>query len=256
ITSVLAGTCTLLAGNHMQQFRDGEVFVIGANQPHLFKSDPAYFEKGSRKMIHSLNLFFKPSGFIEPLLQLPEMSRIKKWMAGAAHGLQAAPNAAQKITQALQTINAATNGKRMAAFILLLQLLADSKKWQPFSTDAFTHNFTDIEGLRINDVYQYSMANYTRAIALEEVAALVHLTVPSFCRYFKKHTAKTYIQFLNEVRVNEARKQLLDKKMSGIAAVAYQSGFNNVVNFNRVFKSVTGRSPSAFLQQYRRQSNE
>ncbi|HTL07505.1 MAG TPA: AraC family ligand binding domain-containing protein, partial [Chitinophagaceae bacterium] len=142
ITSVLAGTGTLLAGNHMQQFAGGEVFVIGANQPHLFKSDPAYFEKGSRKMIHSLNLFFKPSGFIDPLLQLPEMSRIKKWMAVAAHGLQAAPNAAQKITQALQTVNVAANGKRMAAFILLLQLLADSKKWQPFSTDAFTHNFT------------------------------------------------------------------------------------------------------------------
>jgi len=255
ITSIVSGSGTLLAGNHMQQFKDGDVFVIGANQPHLFKSDPSYFEGGSKKTIHSLNLFFNPEGFILPLLNLPEMSRIKRWIASAAYGMKAPQGTADKIADALDAIAAAGHGKRMAAFITLLQLLADCKKWQSFSTDVFTHRFTDVEGLRINDVYQYSMSNYTRHISLEEVASLVHLTVPSFCRYFRKHTSKTYVQFLNEIRINEACRQLLDKKMNGIAGVAYQSGFNNVVSFNRVFKSITGRSPGAFLQQYQQQSS-
>jgi len=131
--------------------------------------------------------------------------------------------------------------------------MADEKKWKYFSTEAFEYAITDTEGLRINDVYQYSMANYTKNITLQQVAALVHLTPPSFCRYFKKHTSKTYIHFLNEIRINEACKKFMEKDFTSISSVAYQCGFNNVVNFNRVFKSITKKSPGEFIKEYHQQ---
>jgi len=253
ITWVIEGEGTLIAGNYMQHFGAGDVFVIGANQPHLFKSDPAYFDAGIKKGIHSLNIFFNPVGFIAPLLALPEMRGIKKFINATIHGMQAPEKSGEKITGQLTKIKSLTGGKRLAAFIELLQLMADIKKWNHFSTDAFEYAITDTEGLRINDVYQYTMTNYTKNITLPEVAALVHLTTPSFCRYFKKHTSKTYIRFLNEIRINEACKRFLEKNYHSIAAVAYQCGFNNIVSFNRVFKTITGQSPGAFIKQYHQQ---
>ena len=102
----------------------------------------------------------------------------------------------------------------------------------------------------MNDVYQYTMANFTDSISLEKIAAVAYLTPQSFCRYFKKHTSKTYINFLNEVRINDACKKFMEKEFHSISTVAYQSGFNNVVTFNRVFKSITGTAPREFIKAY------
>ena len=103
----------------------------------------------------------------------------------------------------------------------------------------------------MNDIYQYTMTNYSENISLEEIAAVIHLTPQSFCRYFRKHTLKTYTNFLNEVRVNEACKKFMAHDFSSISAVAYQTGFNNVSTFNRVFKSIIGVSPSEYIHQYK-----
>jgi AraC-like DNA-binding protein len=254
ITWIIKGEGTLIAGNYMQRFEPGDVFIIGASQPHLFKSDPGYFSGSKTKCIHSLNIFFNPAGFISPLLSLPEMRSIKKFVTATGHGMQAFENKRKKITDQLIKIKTASGGNRLAAFIELLQLMADVKKWKHFSTEAFEYSITDTEGLRINKVYQYTMANYTRNITIPEVAALVYLTPQSFCRYFKKHTSKTYIHFLNEIRINEACKKFLEKDFSSISAVAYQSGFNNAISFNRVFKSITKQSPGSFIKQYRQQA--
>ncbi|MFT3936016.1 MAG: AraC family transcriptional regulator [Chitinophagaceae bacterium] len=250
LTWIIKGEGTLLTGNYMQQFSPGDVFVLGANQPHLFKSDPQYFDARKKKEIHSLNIFFNPNGFIAPLLSLPEMRGIKKWIMASQHGMQVPKKSCRKITDQILFVKKSNTGARMAAFIELLHQMAEIKKWKIFTAHAFEHRITDTEGLRINNVYQYSMANYTKNISLEEVAKLVHLTPQSFCRYFKKHTAKTYIHFLNEIRVNEACKKFMENKFESIAAVAYQSGFNNVVNFNRVFKNITKHSPGTFIKQY------
>jgi len=253
ITWIIKGEGTLITGNYMQRFAPGNIFVTGANQPHLFKSDPVYLTTNSKKQVHTFNIFFNPAGFIASLLSLPEMRGIKKLVTASAYGMQAPAKIRKIMTDQLLKIKSATRGRRLAAFIELLQMMADEKKWKYFSTEAFEYAITDTEGLRINDVYQYSMANYTKNISLQQVADLVHLTPPSFCRYFKKHTSKTYIHFLNEIRINEACKKFMEKDFTSISSVAYQCGFNNVVNFNRVFKSITKKSPGEFIKEYHQQ---
>ncbi len=254
VTWILKGEGTLIAGNYMQRFSAGDIFIIGANQPHLFKSDAAYFKGQAKKTIHSLNIFFNPSGFIAPLLSLAEMRSVKKFIAASSHGMQVPEKNKETIAALLTKLKSVNGATKLSVFIELLQQLANIKKWKHFSTETFEQSITDKEGLRINDVYQYSMAHYTETISIQEVAKLVHLTPQSFCRYFKKHTSKTYIHFLNEIRVNEACKKFMENNFENIAAVAYQSGFNNVVNFNRVFKSITKQSPGDFIKQYHQQA--
>jgi AraC-like DNA-binding protein len=168
--------------------------------------------------------------------------------------MQAPENKQKKIEDLILKVKATAGGFRLASFIELLQVMADTKKWKYLSTTSFEYAITDSEGLRMNDVYQYTMANFTDNITLAQIARVVYLTPQSFCRYFKKHTSKTYISFLNEIRINQACQQFTSMDFKSISAVAYQSGFNNVVTFNRVFKSITKKSPREFIKEYHKKT--
>jgi AraC-like DNA-binding protein len=250
ITWVLAGEGTLIAGNTMQQFKPGNIFLIGANQPHLFKSDPIYFKENSTKYIHSLNVFFTPCGFLSPLLKYPELRNIKKFTETCTNGMQALEKDQNKLCTHLLELNNSSSGYRFAHFIKLLQTMADIKKWKPLSNEPPLVPISDSEGLRMNDVYQYIIANHMDDITLEQIAQVACMTPQSFCRYFKKHTSKTFVSFLTEIRINEACRKLMDNNFKSISSVAYQSGFSNVVNFNRIFKSMLNKSPREFIREY------
>jgi YesN/AraC family two-component response regulator len=168
--------------------------------------------------------------------------------------MQASEKDAAILAEYFLKIRNSSAGFRLAYFIELLQIMANLKKWKYLSAESFEYAISDSEGLRMNDVYQYTMEHFTENITLDQIAAVVYLTPQSFCRYFKKHTSKTYIHFLNEVRVNEARKRLMEMDFDSIATIAYQTGFNNVVTFNRVFKSITGKAPREYIKEYHKKN--
>jgi len=124
------------------------------------------------------------------------------------------------------------------------------KSWQPLASVSSDYSFTEQEGLRMNDVYHYTMAHYSENIKLKQVADVAYLTPQAFCRYFKKHTRKTYIAFLSEIRINEACKKIISGDFESISSIAYDTGFSSAVSFNRVFKKITGKSPRQYLNEY------
>ena len=90
------------------------------------------------------------------------------------------------------------------------------------------------------------MNHFHEVISLDDIAEVALMTKNAFCKYFKKRTNKTYVQFLNELRVEKSSQLLLSQKELSIAEVGFQSGFGNVSNFNRQFKLVKGMTPSSF----------
>mgnify|MGYP000622129624 CR=1 FL=1 len=97
-------------------------------------------------------------------------------------------------------------------------------------------------------VYQYVEGKFREEIGLNEMAKAVNMTVPAFCRYFKRVSGKTFTRFVNEIRVVHACK-LLTEKQQTISQICYESGFNNFSHFNRLFKAITGKSPSEYKKQ-------
>ncbi|QNA43683.1 AraC family transcriptional regulator [Lacibacter sediminis] len=255
ITYIKEGTGTLIAGNYMQPFMPGDIYILGANQPHLFKSDPIYFDKRKKKKVEALSLFFKPAQLYETVLALPETKPTRRFIEQTNSGLKIASASTKKIFDEMQQVQQAKQAYRLSSFIQLLQTLSNSKGNRVLSSASTIYSISDTEGLRMNDVYRYTMEHYTEHISLEQIAAVAHLTVQAFCRYFKKHTRKTYISFLNEIRINEACKKMTGNAAVAISAVAYECGFSSAVSFNRVFKQVTGVSPSRYLADYRQQVN-
>jgi AraC-like DNA-binding protein len=250
ITWIVSGEGTLIVGNYMQPFAAGDVYIIGANQAHIFKNNPEYFSKESGLEVHAVTIFFSQKVFFQPIFNLPEMNEVKKFMQNTDFGLKAPAAYTQLISTEILTMQSEKEGFRIATFIKLLQTFATIKDWQILASFSTQNSFTDTEGMRMNNIYQFTMDNYVENIKLQQVAEIAFLTPQAFCRYFKKHTGKTYIDFLNEIRINEACKKIFAGNYDTIASVAYDTGFKSAVSFNRVFKQIIGKSPLQYRNEY------
>lgn len=250
ITLIIKGEGTLIIGNYIQKFKPGNIYIIGANQPHIFKSDATYFHQKTKYNVHSLTLFFNSLESFKDILSLPEMKEIKKFLQKSCLGMQAPEFEERKLAQDILKLREVKNGLLLADFIRLLNTFSHLKKWKTLSTEYSGLPISDYEGLRMNDIYQYTMENYTKNIKLQQIADVAHLSIPAFCRYFKRHTNKTYITFLNEIRINNACNNIIDGGFKSISSIAYENGFDNITTFNRLFKKSIGISPTKYSKKY------
>jgi YesN/AraC family two-component response regulator len=250
ITWIKEGEGMLIAGNYMQRFKAGDVYIIGANQSHVFKSDEAYYDPEQNKGVHEISFFFNPDHLFQNILRLPEMGVIRKFVEGVHNGLQLPESSYDLIKKIMTEIMSSSDSLRIATFIHLLHSFSTLKNVKPLSTNNNEQIISDVEGIRMDQIFQYVVGNYKNHITLTEIASIANLTPQAFCRYFKKHTDKTFVSFLNEVRVNEACKIVVSGKFDSFSDVSYQTGFDNVTNFNRVFKKTIGKSPREYHRDF------
>lgn len=244
------GEGTLLVDNQMHPFKPNDIFLIGANQPHLFKSNPEYFEEINGLKIQALMIFFNPNGKLQSFLELPEMQLIKSYINFAKGGVKFPSMQIDLVIQKMISVQYAKNQHLMIKFLQLLDVLAQLQSTSETLVANGPSLFSESEGIRIGHIYNFLMLHYGRNVMLEEVAEEAHMTPQAFCRYFKKHTRQTFVSFLNEIRVNEACKKLTSGNYENISVVAYTCGFNSLTNFNRVFKNVMKVSPKTYLENY------
>lgn len=141
-----------------------------------------------------------------------------------------------------------TDFQRLVSILLVLNELTNTDEFRILNADGFALLSDVKDNDRINLVFNHVKTNFKEEIPLEDVADLASMTVPSFCRYFKKITSKTFTQFVNEYRLVHASKLLAEQPIS-ITEVCFESGFNNFSHFNKKFKAFTGKNPSEYRKQ-------
>jgi len=250
LTWIQQGEGTLVAENNMHTFRPNEIYWLGVNLPHVFKSDPSYFLPKSKKKVQTLNIFFNAKGQLDSFFELPEIKNLKTFLNHQQTGFKVPQEHVTGISAKMLAVTNSTGIDQLIHFIELLKQLSSFQELDPLSSVSRPASYSEHEGIRIAAIYNFIMQQYDKQISLEDVAKQAHMTPQAFCRYFKKHTLHTFVSFLNEVRINEACKKLTDGAYNSIATVAYNCGFNSITNFNRVFKSVTGKSPSNYVESY------
>ena len=251
VTWILAGEGTLIAGNNMHAFQSGEIYILGADQPHLFKSSPEYFQAGNKKAVKTLTIFFDPNGSLASMFDLPEMKIFKDFIQQNQQGFKLPPEYVDKVSHTMLDIQNTSGPDQMIHFLQLLRILHGIPvKHEPLSASGISSGITESEGIRISNIYNYILQRYSEAITLDDVAREACMTPQAFCRYFKKHTGQTFVSFLNGMRINEACKKLTGNKYESISVVAYKCGFTSITNFNRVFKTIMGNSPRKYLDSY------
>ena len=247
ITLIQKSTGTLILGDHIGEFGPGDVIVVGANIPHVLRNDKAYYDNEQKSGAQAISLFFDAGSLGAAFFNLPEMVDVKHLLNVSGRGLKVVGGNKVELQNLITEIDSKTGVKRVIDFLHILQLLSREDQTVFLSSEALNSGFKESEGQRLNDIFQFTMKEYQRAISLEEVADIANMTVSAFCRYFKQRTRKTYINFLNEVRIGQACKMLVNEDHS-IGEICYLSGFNNLSHFNRKFKAITGFSPKQYLR--------
>lgn len=137
---------------------------------------------------------------------------------------------------------------RLINFLQLLDALSKIKEYELLSTPFYAKNIRKLETDRLNQVIDYMMENYRHEITLDQLASIIDMNKASFCRYFKTRVHKTCTQFLNEIRITQACKLLLNQALN-ISEIGYEVGYNNISHFNRQFKLLTGASAKVYRKQ-------
>ena len=251
ITLVKKSYGTLFVGDSISSFQEGDVHVIGSNVPHVMKNDPVFYED-EEQTSYSISVFFNKESFGKEFFNLPEMQKVKDLIKNAERGIRIEGETKKVLTKKIEDIEKAEGFDRFLLLLSILNSIANSEEWSYLSNISFNVTNNDVSDKKLNDVFQYVMDNYASPIGLDEIASVANMSTSAFCRYFKLRTRKTFIRFLNEFRIGTACRELVEKNTS-VSIVCYEVGFNNVSNFNRQFKTITGLTPSQYTQKYRTQ---
>ena len=239
LSFIVEGEGTLVVGDTINNYSKGDILIIGSNIPHVFKSD-----LNASKTSYMISLFFTKNSFGNDFFQLEQLKELQKFFKRSKHGFKVATKQKKLKELFLQLENAS----KLNRFIILLQLLkiASTTNYKSLSSFIYDKKYSDNEGHRMRNVFEYTMNNFEKVISLDAISEVANMTKNAFCKYFKKRTNKTYVQFLNQLRIEHACKLIQSKQGFSIADIAYKSGFNNISNFNRQFKVVKNISPSDF----------
>jgi AraC-like DNA-binding protein len=238
LCAIIEGEGSLVVGDSINDYKSGDILIIGSNLPHVFKSDTSKFE--STLM---LSLFFTRTSFGEHFFELGDFTEVEKLFKISEAGAKVSENQ-DKILELFSSIKKASNLNR---FIIFLKIISELLKAdiQPLSKFIYQRKYSDNEGKRMSNIMEFTMNNFHKEIDLDTIANISNMTPNAFCRYFKQRTNKTYFQFLIEVRIENACRLLKNQDIL-IAEVSEKSGFKNISNFNRKFKENKGVTPSKY----------
>ena len=243
LSYVEKGSGTLIAGDRINDYKAGDILVIGSYIPHVFRSDARHKEES---LMHTL--FFNQDAFGKDFFQLADLSSTQNFFKKAEFGMMVLTQKT-KIIPLFDSLSKQSKVEQISSLLLIIHYINKSKT-VPLSSFIYRKSFSDDEGKRMGKVYDYAMEKYGENITLEEIAERANMTKNAFCRYFKKRTNKTFFQFLIEIRIENACKLMLKQPELSIGTIAEQCGFNNIANFNRKFKTYKHCTPTQYRAQF------
>ena len=249
ILLILHGTGTCFVGNSVRRYSPGELVMIGKNVPHVWYSDKEAVKINNRKISEAIYIQFNKEIFGEQFWQLPESRSIDKLINLSQMGLKLNGMTRDKVSALMMKITESSGFKRVTLLLSILETISCGEEYNFLTTPVEKNDINQQDSDRLNKVYEYVVENFYTTITLEKAASLASLSVSAFCRYFKIRTHKTFVQFLNEIRIAQACRLLMDENRS-VAEVCYISGFNNISYFIRQFKKITGFTPLNYKKKY------
>jgi AraC-like DNA-binding protein len=239
---VVKGTGTRFIGDSAERFTPGDLIMIGSNVPHVWYSDRQQPLMKAEEVSEVIYILFSKEAFGKQFWDLPESKSINRIIEYSQRGIKLAGKTRDDISLLMEKISVSVGFKRISILMDILEKIASSEEYKYLASQVYQGTTNQGDSDRLNKIYEFMVNNSYREITLDEAASVANLSTPAFCRYFKKRTNKTFIQFLNEIRVGHACRLLSDENYP-VADICYMCGFNHISYFIKQFKNVTGNTP-------------
>lgn len=232
-----------VVGDNIEEIEASELVLVGPNLYHGWE-----LNKCTSKKIHEITIQFDNNLFPESLLSRRIMSPIKEMFNRSIHGILFSKKITDELTPRLIKLSKLDGMDYFLEITSILFDLANSRNQRLLSTYTVDFaTFDDYDKMKL--IYEYVQKNFAEKISLEDVSNVANMTSISFNRFIKKRTGKTFVNYINDIRIGYAARWLVEKDMS-ISEIAFKCGFNNIANFNRSFKVIKNRTPSQYRDDF------
>jgi AraC-like DNA-binding protein len=224
--------------------------VVGDHVEEIDDLEHAWFNHQCRsKEIHEITIQFHKDLFDEKLLRRNQLSFIRNMFDKSSRGILFPKETILAVAPRIAELNQKHGFDSVLELISILHDLSIARNLRILSDSAFANEQFSYNSRRIEKTFDYMNKNFDRTITLSEVSKLANMSDVSFSRFFRQRTGNTFIDSLTEIRLGHASRILIDSSNS-IAEVAYHCGFNNISNFNRIFKKKKGCTPREFRESF------
>ncbi len=243
ITFITQGNGMLFIGDKVINYGENSLVLIGPNLPHEWRSsikdDPDNYSQ-------SLAVHFKTSSLGNDLYKLPEMVLINTLLEQASRGIIIYDIVTiETVKEKLMSLLLTEGVERISLLLSILHHISIASESEQLSSTSFVNSIQNEHDNRINQIYKYAMTNFRTQLSIDKIAEEISMTPTSFCRFFNKRTNKSFIQYVNEIRIGYACKLLYEQKLS-ISQIAFECGFDNLSHFNKQFRKIKNSNPSSF----------
>ena len=237
---ILEGFGKRIIGNKVTYYETGDMVFIGSGVPHIWLSDPAYYKQDSTLRSKVIVTYINPKVFESMFIHIKELDGVKEMINQASKGINIFGDTRKIIAERLFALSFKTGFEKVDGLLQIMHLITVSTE----KSFILPEDHVSVSGLsdRMNDVNEYITNNLSEQISLKQVADVACLTVPSFCRFFKKRTKMTFFQYLTNVRMAQACKLLIEVDKS-VSYIANMCGYISDSHFCKVFKDNIGQSP-------------
>ena len=235
-----------IVGDHIEEINEYELVLIGPNIHHGWVN----YKNNKQQELHEITIQFQRNLFDEQILHKNVMKPIKEMFKSANYGILFSQETSKRLFEKFKSLNVKNGFDNFLNFQSLLYDLAISRGQTNLTNLSFDKQSDFYNSERIEKTFHFVKQNYHNKIKIEEAASHVSMTVISFSRFIKKRTGKTFTNYVNEHRLSDATKSLIESS-SSVTEICYSCGFTNISNFNRIFKKKQGCSPSEFRLNYK-----
>jgi len=252
ILYVIEGTGNSFVANNIESFQSGDLALLGSNLPHFWRSDEKYHAKDSQENINYIVIQFSNELLNESLVKFVEFQLISDLLKQSVRGIRFSEPFSEKAGKKIIKIARSKGFKQLILLLELLQEFGKTDQYRLLASESYNEQEQNFSNDRMTKVLHYINTSYQQKVELKKVASIANLHPSAFCRYFKEKTGKSLSEYVNNMRLRYACRLLLEGKLS-VSQICFESGFNNLSNFNRTFKKQTTYTPTEYYNEFIRQ---
>ena len=250
IILIVRGHGTRYVGDSVKNFYPGDLVITGSDTPHVWSCSPEFSDPKNKLRSRAVFIQFEEDFWGESFSDLPEIYKVKNLLNEAKRGIEFSGKTRKQLEKYMLEMPSMSGMKSLMHLLTMLEIMSSTEDYAFLSSPNYkAESINSLDEHRMEIIYKHVLSNYHRKIPLEEVSGMINLTPPSFCRYFKQRSNKSFSAFVNEVRIGNASKLLIQNNLN-ITQICYESGFNHLSNFNRQFMRLKKMTPSQYQRKY------
>ena len=249
LTFIIKSEGTKFIGDHISEFKPGEIILLGSRLPHYWRNNSAYYQSLENNGAEAIIIRFNRDFAGKEFLKIPPMKLVLDLIESATRGIFITGETNLSLQKKMMEFLTMDESQKIVGLTDILLTIAAKKQYSFLSSIGYAHQYKSNDIEKIDAVYDYVLDNYMNDLSVKDIAARCNMNTAAFCRYFKKKTGKTFIDFMNDIRLGNAARLLLKGDLN-ISEIAFASGFNHPSYFNRMFKRMTGLTPKHYQMEY------